>query len=176
MVIGLSGYAQSGKDEVAKILVEVYGYKRVAFADAIRDAIYTLNPIMTGANIRVADYVDELGWDTAKKHPEVRRLLQVMGTEVGRQLFDDSVWIEKALGNVEPNDKIVVTDVRFPNEAKEIKWLFGEVWRINRPAVVSVNEHISESALDNWQFDRILNNDGDLSHLEYIVHEVMRGK
>jgi hypothetical protein len=176
MVIGLSGYAQSGKDAVAQILVENYGYKRVAFADAIRNAIYTLNPIITGANIRLVDYVEELGWETAKKHPEVRRLLQVMGTEIGRQLFDDSVWIEKALGNAEPHDKIVVTDVRFPDEAENIKWLFGEVWRINRPTVVSVNEHISESALDDWQFDRVINNDGDMSHLEYLVHEVMRGE
>jgi hypothetical protein len=173
MVIGLSGYAQSGKDTVAQILVDNYGYKRVAFADAIRDAIYTLNPIMTGANIRVADYVDELGWDTAKKHPEIRRLLQVMGTEVGRQLFDESVWIEKALGNVEPGDKIVVTDVRFPNEAKEIKWQFGEVWRINRLAVVSVNEHISETALDDWQFDRVIYNDGNLAHLKHLVEGIM---
>ena len=36
MIIGLSGYAQSGKDEVAKVLVEDYGYKRVAFADKIK--------------------------------------------------------------------------------------------------------------------------------------------
>jgi len=176
MVIGLSGYAQSGKDSVAEILVQVYGYKRIAFADAIRRAIYTLNPLVTGGNIHLADYVDELGWDAAKRHPEIRRLLQMMGTEVGRQLFDDSVWIEKALGNVEPGDKIVVTDVRFPNEAKEIKWQFGEVWRINRPDHDSVNFHISETAMDQWQFDRVINNDGDLTHLEYLVHEVMQGE
>jgi hypothetical protein len=176
MVIGLSGYSQSGKDTVAQILVDNYGYKRVAFADAIRNAIYTLNPIITGGNIHLADYVDELGWEAAKRHPEVRRLLQVMGTEVGRQLFDESVWIEKALGNAEPHDKIVITDVRFPNEAKDIKWLFGEIWRINRPAVDSVNSHISESAMDQWQFDRIINNDADVAHLEYLVHEVMRGE
>jgi len=83
MIIGLSGRAGSGKDEVAKVLVDLYGYKRIAFADAIRDALYELNPLVSD-RIRVADLVDEYGWDFAKKNFEVRRLLQVFGTEVGR--------------------------------------------------------------------------------------------
>jgi dephospho-CoA kinase len=40
MIIGLTGYAQSGKDTVANILVENYGYQRVAFADPIRALLY----------------------------------------------------------------------------------------------------------------------------------------
>ena len=47
MIIGLSGYAQVGKDTVAQILVEEYGYSRIGFADIIRNACYRLNPIVT---------------------------------------------------------------------------------------------------------------------------------
>jgi len=177
MVIGLSGYARSGKDTVAKILIEQFGYKRIAFADAIRDAMYELNPIVTGSpragHVHLADYVDELGWEEAKNHPEVRRLLQVFGTEVGRKYFGENVWVEKALGNAEPGDKIVVTDVRFPDEAREIKNLFGEVWRIDRPSIVAANDHISENALDNWVFDEVIDNSNDLQMLEYRIKEAV---
>ena len=44
MIIGLSGYAQSGKDTVAKVLIEEYGFTRIAFADKIREFLYDLNP------------------------------------------------------------------------------------------------------------------------------------
>mgnify|MGYP006283771541 FL=1 len=43
MIIGLTGYAQSGKDTVASLLVEHYGYERVAFADKIRSFLYEMN-------------------------------------------------------------------------------------------------------------------------------------
>ena len=52
MLIGLSGYARSGKDTIAEILCLNYGFKRVSFALPIRDGIYTLNPLVEN-NIRV---------------------------------------------------------------------------------------------------------------------------
>jgi dephospho-CoA kinase len=112
MIIGLSGYAQSGKDTVAELLCLNYGYKRISFADPMRDAIYTLNPYVEGGN-RVADLVDEYGWDVAKANPEVRRLLQVFGTEVGRKQFGENFWVQQAFDKLE-STKIVFADVRFP--------------------------------------------------------------
>ena len=46
MIIGLSGYAQSGKDTIAEMLTMNYGFRRLAFADNIRKAIFKLNPIL----------------------------------------------------------------------------------------------------------------------------------
>jgi dephospho-CoA kinase len=48
MIIGIAGYARSGKDAAAKILVEHYGYERRAFADILRSALLTLNPVVKG--------------------------------------------------------------------------------------------------------------------------------
>lgn len=50
-LIGLSGYARSGKDEAAKVLVEEFGFKRIAFADKLRDFLYALDPIVTVKNV-----------------------------------------------------------------------------------------------------------------------------
>ena len=128
MIIGLSGYASSGKDSVAQILVEKFGYKRMAFADAIRDILYTLNPL-TNNGLHVKALVDDYGWDIAKQDNEIRRLLQVLGTEVGRNFFGDDVWVDVLISKLEPMDKVVITDVRFQNEAREIHNLAGEIWR-----------------------------------------------
>ena len=78
MIIGLTGYARSGKDSVAKVLVDHYGFIRLAFADPIRDLLLEVNPILDKGN-RLSSLVDEYGWDIAKAQPEVRRLLQTLG-------------------------------------------------------------------------------------------------
>ena len=173
MIIGLAGKAGSGKDEVAKILIDLYGYKRIAFADAIRDALYELNPLVAD-RLRVTDLVDEYGWDFAKKNPEVRRLLQIFGTEVGRKQFGEDVWVEKVIFDLDIGDKVVITDVRFGNEHYAIKWNHGEVWRVERPNLEPVADHISEHALDGCEFDRVIKNAGSLDDLVELVAEAIK--
>jgi dephospho-CoA kinase len=166
MIIGLSGYARAGKDTVADYLVKEHGYKRISFADPIKKAMYALDPIVQAGDdytITLQEAVDKLGWEQAKNWEEVRRLLQVFGTEVGREMFGEYIWINKALGNAEPFDKIVVTDVRFPEEARAIRNLFGEVWRIERGK--PTNDHVSENALMTWNFDVIFPNLGTIDDL-----------
>ena len=164
MIIGLSGYAQSGKDTVAELLCLNYGFKRISFALPMRDAIYTLNP-WVGSNSRVSDLVDEYGWDVAKANPEVRRLLQVFGTEVGRELFGERFWIDQAFKRAEEHRRVVFSDVRFPNEAKAILQRSGDVWRINRNNHGAVNGHKSEHAMDMFMFKHVIFNDGTLDEL-----------
>jgi hypothetical protein len=171
MIIGLSGYASSGKDTVAKILIEDYGYTRIAFADPIRDAVYILNPIVK-EGFRVQGLVDSYGWDVAKnEHPELRRLLQVFGSELGREKFGNLFWVNQAMfgiGNADSN--IVITDVRFPNEASAIKmYEKAQVWRVTRPGTQPVNTHISETALDSYAFDHTIVNDAGLDDLKQTI-------
>jgi hypothetical protein len=160
-VIGLSGYAQSGKDSVASILSE-HGYRRRSFADPIRSALYTLDPMIDNF-LSLREIVDKSGWDAAKSYPEARRLLQQLGTEVGRDMLGQSTWIDIALRNLP--ERTCFTDVRFVDEADAIRALGGEVWRVNRSGVDPVNDHISETALDGYDFDRIIPNDSTLEDL-----------
>lgn len=157
MIIGLSGYARSGKDTMAEILCLNYEYKRVAFADPMRDALYKMNPIVID-KIRLADVVDTHGWEIAKTYPEARRLLQRLGTEVGREMFGQNFWVEQALRGATPDSRIVISDVRFPNEADAIKELGGKIVRINRLNTEAVNSHPSEHAMDDYAFDKVINN------------------
>ena len=164
MIIGLSGYAQSGKDTVAELLCLNYGFKRISFALPMRDAIYTLNPLVDDSH-RIVDLVDEYGWDVAKANPEVRRLLQVFGTEVGRNLFGETFWIDQAFKRAEEYERVVFSDVRFPNEATAIQQRGGDVWRINRHNHAPVNGHKSEHAMDMFMFKHVLYNDGTIDDL-----------
>lgn len=168
--IGLAGFAGSGKNAVGKIL-EGFDYHQIAFADAVRDCIYRLAPRLT-EYIDVADFVDHDGWDVAKKNPEVRRLLQVMGTEVGRNMFGQDAWINATAGKMNVDNKYVFTDVRFENEAQWIKLIGGKLWYVDRPGVQAVNNHISEHALAGYNFDAIIRNEGSLEDLKITVSEV----
>ena len=172
MLIGLSGYARSGKDTAAELLCLNYSFNRLSFADPMRDAIYKLNPICSERG-RVAEVVDEYGWDIAKSTPEVRRLLQVFGTEVGREMFGSNFWIDQAFKHIEEPGRFVFADVRFPNEADAIKARGGTVIRINRHNLSAVNGHKSEHALDNYMFNHVIYNDGTLDDLANNVFELM---
>ena len=177
MIIGLSGYARSGKDTVAEILVLNHGFKRLAFADNIRKAIIRLDPILENGK-RISDMVDEYGWEIAKSYEEARRLLQVFGTEIGRDMFGQNFWVEQVFEemNLYPMyDNFVISDVRFPNEADMIAWNQGEVWRINRSSVSPINSHPSELALDEYSFTRTLSNDGTIENLSREVSSILRG-
>jgi len=144
-LIGLTGYSQHGKDSVGAFLVERFGYTRFAFADQLKEMVYRLNPIIEN-DVRLQEMVTEQGWDQAKTHPEVRRTLQVLGTECVRDILGVEAWIDalsRKLGAAGVlNDDAqgfwpgpttaVITDVRFPNEAAAIHRWGGQVWMIVR--------------------------------------------
>lgn len=162
-ILGLSGYARSGKDEAAKTLEE-YGYVRVAFADKLREFIYALNPRVAD-RIRVADVIQQYGWHGYKETPygaEIRALLQKLGTECGRGLLGESIWVDSTLNPLDPNGKYVITDCRFPNEAQAVERRGGKMYRITRNGVGPANDHSSETSLDDWQFEAYIANDSDL--------------
>lgn len=174
--LGLSGYARSGKDSVASILID-HGWTRFAFADKLKLAVKRLNPILDcelGNPFTLDDALTRYGAEVTKeKYPEYRRLLQVMGTEVGRDMFGENFWVEQALREVGDNDLAVFTDCRFPNEAKAIKERGGVMWRVERPGFGPVNDHASEISLDDWAFDQIIANDGDLDGLGAKIRDLL---
>ena len=171
MIIGLSGYAQTGKDTIANHLVEHHGFTRVAFADPIREAVYALDPSINDIpelqGISLQWIVDRMGWDFVKvDSPQTRRLLQRFGTEVGRNLWGENFWVDKAMATASKHDRVVITDVRYPNEYQAIKDAGGNVWRVEKPGIQAINAHASETALDGFFFDQIILNKGTVENLK----------
>lgn len=174
-VIGLSGLKGCGKDTAAQVLIED-GWTRLAFADPLRQMLYTLNPLIGDLDgrsnpIRWQQYLDTVGYDEAKKHPEVRRLMQVFGTEVIRQQYGQDAWVNLAAKRInrEPGN-YVVTDVRFDNEAKMIHAIGGFMVRIERDGLTS-DGHASEAGISDDLIDAVIKNNDTVESL----HLQMRG-
>ena len=182
MLIGLLGYAGAGKDTVASLLP---GFERRAFADKLRELALKVNPIANPGmydydDERLAELVSRLGWDRAKRdHLEVRTLLQNLG-QGAREVLGDTVWIDAVLpfpirgmpptGTYDALD-VVVTDVRYRNEAERILALGGKLCVVVRPGVDPVNNHASEGYaqwIERFEHSVILN-DGSIDDLKLQV-------
>ena len=177
MIIGLSGYARSGKDTIADYLVENHGFIKLSFATPMRQALYNLDPEITDLSGLIYGFrqaVNLFGWEDMKTYfPSYRGLMQRMGTEVGREMFGEDFWVQQALKQVTPGANVVFSDVRYQNEANAVQASAGEVWRVERPGVGPANGHTSEHDLDNYKFNHRIMNYGPVEDLYETVTTIL---
>jgi hypothetical protein len=178
-IVGYAGRARSGKNAAAQFSVQDWGAQQYAWADNLRKALLTLDPMVEAENTcaRLSRIIEFLGWDKAKVDiPEIRRLMQVFGTEVGRQIVGPNVWVDSLLRKIEQEkpDVAVITDCRFPNELAAIRDRGGYTVWVERPGIEAVNGHVSESSIGPEDCTHVIKNDGDLINLRqrvYNLHE-----
>ena len=122
--------------------------------------------------------------------PTPRLILQLIGTECGRNIIHPDVWVNSTMsgyvattgthynintgkmGITYPN--WIIPDTRFPNEFKAIKDRNGFVVRVDNPNVISEDTHESETALDNCtEFDARFINDGPIENLVIQVKDFL---
>lgn len=175
-VLGISGWARAGKDTAADWLVENRGFTKKSFAEPMKTALQKLSPSVDveGVHVPLETAIRLIGWEALKGvSKEIRPLLQRFGTEVGREMFGENFWVEFALESIPDGSKVVFADVRFPNEADAIKALGGEVWRVERDGFGAANDHISEHALDNYDFDAVISNSDTIEALHEKVEQLL---
>ena len=172
-LIGIAGVARSGKDTVARFICD-FGYERKGFADPLKAILYALNPTIRvhEGHARLAECVDTFGWEGAKSHDEVRRLLQRLGTEGGRRNLGEDIWVETLLRSPS-SGRIVISDCRFLNEVEAIRSRGGVVVKVERPGVGPLNSHPSETALSDVEFDLVVRNDGSVADLKRWADEIV---
>lgn len=183
-VIGLGGRLRSGKDEVADYLVREHGFVKIGMSDALHEAMLALNPLVPinaaasftggvyGEFVRYSQLVGQIGYVEAKKNPEVRSLLQRLGTEVGRNMVGENTWVNISARKIDDylraDQPVVLTGLRFPNELTMIRQFAGRAVWINRPGVeasASAASHASENGVSPNLFDSVIENDGTLEDL-----------
>ena len=179
LIIGFCGLPRVGKDTAADWMVEKHGFTKFHPADAVKDMALVINPYVEDTT-RLADVVDELGWDEAKHQwPEVRRLLQVIGTEAGRDFFHPGIWLDKTMAEVDalPKDApAVLSGVRFPNEVFAINRRGGVLVRVMRDVQHSLEtlDHPSETEAAELVEDHRLHNHTTIDDLHGRVDHLLK--
>lgn len=173
-LLGISGHARSGKDTIAAYLVEEFGFTRVALADAVRDAVYALDPLIPywDGHHHLSTVVDKLGWEEVKTTAEGRRLLQNMGTEVGRNQFGSDFWLDIATAQIDSvSGPVVITDIRFANELSWLKndWYSSTAIKVKREGYGPINGHSSDAGLPDNLFDLVIQNNGTIEELHWKI-------
>ena len=161
-LIGLTGYARTGKDTIARELQEAHGYTVRAFADPLREMAGVINPwLKCGPMVyrRYSAILDHYGYERAKAEvPEFREFLQRLGTEAVRNVLGIDTWVQLAERRLsEVNDPVVFVDARFENEADMIRRNGGIVVQVVREGIGPANDHASE--VDQPTADITVSND-----------------
>lgn len=171
LLIGLTGLAGSGKDTVREMLEQDHDFDGIAFADPIRDMLGALLDSMEVSRAwMVARDLKEQ--DIPQLGVSYRKMAQALGTEWGRAL-NSNMWLDIAAAKIKAcqqygNPGVVISDVRFANEANWIKSQGGVIWKILRPGVEPVREHVSEQ-LTELPYDYVIDNHGTIDDLRHAV-------
>lgn len=165
MLIGLGHAARVGKDTCAGILVDHHDFQRVAFADILKEFVYRTHP-------DVARVVDEIGWEEAKvAYPWVRQVLIDVGN-VARQLLGEDVWVNAAFARTTA-ERIAITDMRYPNEARAIRERGGLLVKVTRPGVCPLDNVADQALADFDGWDAVIVNDGSIDDLQVQLDELL---
>lgn len=174
-LIGLySSAAQSGKTTVGKYLCMKAGYRCVPFAQTLKEMAVPMLVAM--------GYSEQYAHVLLQDHKEymlpigvtVRHLLRTLGTEWGRDCIHPEVWVHCWKERIQGLSRVVVEDVRFPNEAELVRSLGGTMVRIIRPGTTTEHAHSSEGGLDDYKgFDLTLVNGGDLEQLYSLIDHTL---
>lgn len=166
-IVGLAGHIGSGKGEIAQIL-ERLGYVRLKFAQPLRDMLHAIGLTKQHTDGALKEVPCDL---LAGRTP--RWAMQSLGTEWGRELIHPDIWILLWKARAAEYDRIVVDDVRFPNEAAAIHELGGVVWLVFRSGLLMA-DHESEYHIDSLPTDSSINNCGSLEYLADMVELATR--
>ena len=168
-LIGITGKARSGKDTAAEHIINEYEYEKYSFADPLKRACSEMFGIPLGDfyNDNLKDEVNEF-WGISP-----RRMAQLLGTEGGRKLFREDLWIKRAELYIRGQDKIIIPDVRFENEANFIRANGGALIHIKRKDLQSVEQHISEAGVLVCDNDYTVHNYGSVYDLHFALDAVI---
>lgn len=165
-IIGIAGHARAGKDTVAQFIREEYSCMTYAFAEPLKAMLRSIG----------LDESELNGWRKDEINNDFqatpRHMMQTLGTEWGRDTINGDIWVIaaakrlKRLNQANPEKTILITDVRFENEASFVR-ANGFLIHVERPIQrIDGSHHRSENQLRiNESDDLIIMNDGGLDDL-----------
>lgn len=206
MIVGISGFIGCGKGTVADQLTGQYGFRKDSFATSLKDACAALfdwpRNMLEGDTKESREWREQIDvwWAEKLKIPNFspRLALQLIGTDALRNNFNPDIWFLTLENRIRknPDQNVVISDVRFPNEIQFIKDQGGVMVKVERgpspvwyetammankgnslakEAMIKTypSAHFSEWAWVGAKFDYVINNDSTLEFLEAQVKEII---
>lgn len=168
MIIGLGHQSRVGKDTVGNYLVKEHGFNRYAFADVLKQAAYNLFRIY---GLRDAAYYEQNPVARNEKLDSINltpvELWIAYGTKM-REIYE-YLWVDLVIESlILP---AVITDVRYPNEARAIKDAGGVLVKVTRKGnpVHGSDKHMPP----DYPWDHVIANDGSLRDLYFKVASLL---
>jgi hypothetical protein len=175
LIIGISGKIGTGKDTVAREIIKAFpefNFRKVSFGYNVKKIV----SILTGIDMRTIlsrkiknEYQSE--WELT-----IGEMFQIVGTDAIRDNLSENAWIYSLFNNVKDGENIIITDVRFKNEAYSILNRGGYLIRLTGDSIVDdtrKREHKSETELDNFNmFDIIFENKPPISNIKKLIEEL----
>lgn len=165
-VIAVCGAKRSGKDTIASIIANEYGYEHVKISQKLKDTCKILfNFTDDQMELDTKEFVDPV-WGVSP-----RQCMQFIGTEVMQYKLQEllpnqgrSFWIQSLIRSFNDGKKYVISDLRFRHEYDEIKKLGGMVIKVNRiylpPNIPPLeDQHVSEQEFKALKADYEVKND-----------------
>lgn len=177
-LVAVTGFAGAGKDTI-RLALEAQGFVGLAFAEPLKRMLAELY------GISGVDYAYMENRELKEKvipayGVSYRQMAQTLGTEWGRSLHPN-FWTKVMHARVDELyqrqgvKNIVVSDLRFLNEAAWVRMMGGEIWRVERPNLAGVRPHVSESELLNIEPDQVIHNTGSIADLEEAARRALNG-
>ena len=197
MIVGVLGVIGSGKGSVGDI-IENYSFEMISFASHLKDVTSVMfgwdRKLLEGDTAESRDFREKIDpfWSKKLNREFTPRLaLQLMGTEVGRNVFGQNLWIHALENKIDKDENYIVTDVRFQNEIDWIRGQKGIIIEIRRgelprwykvaslantgcqhsiEVMKDIGIHESEwKWIGNHNVDHVIRNDGSLEDLEQSI-------
>ncbi len=160
--MGITGYKRSGKDTASQFIADRFiGWTpyKVSFAEPGKREVAEI----------LGTTLEHL--ESQKKHPLVRHIYQWYLNDHVKNIRGDDVWVKalaERVNRIQQNGKsqlILISDVRFPHEAKWIKEVGGYLIMVER-FEKNDDPHPSETEIDKIRdIDIHINNKGTMNDL-----------
>lgn len=204
MILGICGFAGSGKDTIANYLCDHHGFIKESYASTLKDVVSIVfsweRPLLNGDTVESREWREtvDVWWSERLGIPNLtpRYVLQKFGTELFRNSFHDQIWVaslQKRVLSYE-NSNVVISDCRFLNEIEQIRSVSGKVVRVVRGpepdwiecAKKAVPNSIEEKSMElsgihpsEWRwlscdFDSVVDNNSDFPSLYENVEELIK--
>lgn len=149
LIIGLHVPAGSGKTTFCNAIKDSYVCRVVSFAESLKGL------------------ATQMGWN-GEKDEKGRRLLQLLGTECGRECIDPDIWVKKWADKINKIEYgiVLVDDIRFLNEVKEIKKHHSILIKLINRGYNLNDTHTSEREIADEWFDQVIDS-GSLQLIDF---------